>query len=378
MTMLRYRRSSLLALILCLGLPACGGGHTVGGGTTLNLAGNWQATTRSNFGFSTFLAGTLSQSGNQISGTLTISGSPCAVSGALAGTVSGTSVNLSLNEGGQSVTIAATASADGNSMTGTYQAPLGGCTNGDSGTFSATRQTSTLGCAPVPPGIVSWWRGEGNAQDQTGSNPGTLQGGVTFGSGKVGQAFSFDGSTGYVNVTDSPSLEAILTTVSVEMWANSQSLPANAVSYLYARRNPIFSENFSMYIKADGTLGILLRTTSSPTPTGSKFESIPGTVAFGTFEHIAATANTNSGVVKAYVNGVAVPLTVVFGPATLSGTFVSVPYLYLGRREDAGVEGQAGAGYFAGSLDEISLYSAELTQTQIQTIVSAGSSGKCQ
>ena len=75
-------------------------------------------------------------------------------------------------------------------MTGTYQAPLGGCTNGDSGTFSATAITSTLGCAPVPPGIVSWWRGEGNAQDQTGSNPGTLQGGVTFGSGKVGQAFS--------------------------------------------------------------------------------------------------------------------------------------------------------------------------------------------
>ena len=85
MTMLRYRRSSLLALILCLGLPACGGGHTVGGGTTLNLAGNWQATTRSNFGFSTFLAGTLSQSGNQISGTLTISGSPCAVSGSSSG-----------------------------------------------------------------------------------------------------------------------------------------------------------------------------------------------------------------------------------------------------------------------------------------------------
>lgn len=74
-------------------------------------------------------------------------------------------------------------------------------------------------------------------------------------------------------------------------------------------------------------------------------------------QHLAATANTTTSVVAAYINGVAVPLTVVYGPSAFSGTFPAVPYLYVGRREDLGVgEGVAGAAYFPGILDEVSLY----------------------
>src|SRR5262245_65255486 len=58
----------------------------------------------------------------------------------------------------------------------------------------------------APTGLVSWWRGEGNATDAQGVNHGTLVGGVTFAPGQVGQAFSFDG-TGRVNVPDAPVLD---------------------------------------------------------------------------------------------------------------------------------------------------------------------------
>lgn len=228
----------------------------------------------------------------------------------------------------------------------------------------------------MPPGIVSWWKGEGNALDQEGVNPGTLEGGVNFSLGKVGQAFYLDGSTGYVNVPDSSSLQAISTTVTVEMWVQP-TVPSTG-GYLYARRDPITSENFSVYVQNDGTLTVLLRTTTSPTETGSKFSSAPGAVAFGETQHIAATANLSTSSVNAYVNGVAVPLTVVYGPATLGGTFAPVTHLYLGRREDPSLEGQAGAAYFPGMLDEVSLYSTALTQNQIESIVSAGGAGKCQ
>jgi hypothetical protein len=174
-------------------------------------------------------------------------------------------------------------------------------------------------------------------------------------------------------------LDSISTAVSVEMWALPQPIPSSeTLAYLFARRNPIYSEGFSIYILADGTLGVILRTTSSPTPTGSKFESAPGAITFGQMQHIAATANTNTSVVAAYINGAAVPLTVAYGPSTFSGTFSAVPYLYLGRREDFGVgEGVPGAAYFPGILDEISLYSAELSQSQITSIVSAELNGKC-
>ena len=48
--------------------------------------------------------------------------------------------------------------------------------------------------AIMPMNLVSWWQGEGNANDQTGLNNGTLNG-VTFAAGKAGQAFSFNGSS---------------------------------------------------------------------------------------------------------------------------------------------------------------------------------------
>jgi len=369
------RSCAHLVAILCLLLSGCGGGSSQNA-QVVNLGGYWQTSTVSALGYDTFLAGNLTQTGNQISGTLTIYGSPCATSGNLAGTVSGLNVTMSLTEGLQSVSLAGTVSSAGNSITGTYLAPSGGCTNGDSGTFAATKTSSNAGCTPVPPGIVSWWKGEGNALDAEGANPGTVEGGVTFLLGKVGEAFYFDGSTGYVNVPDSSSLQAISTTISVEMWVQP-TVPSSG-GYLYARRDPLTSENFSVYVLNDGTLTVLLRSTTSPTETGSKFTSAPGAVAFGQVQHIAATADLTTSSVNAYVNGVAVPLSVVYGPATLGGTFSPVTHLYLGRREDPSVEGQAAAQYFPGMLDEVSLYSTVLTQNQIEKIVSAGSAGKCQ
>src|SRR5205085_6828151 len=57
-------------------------------------------------------------------------------------------------------------------------------------------------CTPPPPNMVSWWPGDGNANDIQGSNNGTLQNGATFAAGKVGQAFSFDGFDDYMQASD--------------------------------------------------------------------------------------------------------------------------------------------------------------------------------
>src|SRR5437016_7878394 len=48
-------------------------------------------------------------------------------------------------------------------------------------------------CVAAPPNMVSWWRAEGNALDQTGANNGTTSGNVTFVSGRVGQPFFVHG-----------------------------------------------------------------------------------------------------------------------------------------------------------------------------------------
>ena len=62
-------------------------------------------------------------------------------------------------------------------------------------------------CVQPPSGLVSWWPADGNAADIYGANNGTLQDGVTFAPGIVGQAFTVDGANDYLDVADSPTLD---------------------------------------------------------------------------------------------------------------------------------------------------------------------------
>ena len=119
-------------------LASCGGGSN--NGSVINVAGNWQFTANSTvFGFSYTAAGQVNQNGSSVSGTLTLSGTPCAQSANFTGSLSGNKLTATLDENGQSTMYTGTVAADGNSGSGTYQSPAGGCTDGDAGTFSGQR-----------------------------------------------------------------------------------------------------------------------------------------------------------------------------------------------------------------------------------------------
>src|SRR5262245_1572545 len=83
----------------------------------------------------------------------------------------------------------------------------------------AFTQSGAQTCVQPPSGLVSWWPGDGTADDIADNNDGTLAGGATFASGRVGQAFSFDGVDDYVLVPDSPNLDFNPTSfVTVDAW----------------------------------------------------------------------------------------------------------------------------------------------------------------
>ena len=484
---------TLLFLAFCLLSVGCGGGSTASGSSTqqatppTNVAGNWQITTRSSvFGLTVLGSGSIAQSGSNLSGQFTLSGTPCSTSATMTGTISAAVLTIQLSENGQTVTLSGTASADGNSASGSYTAPAGGCTNGDSGTWTGSRlaapgtnvtdnwqasfassvsafrgamygyiaqsgnfttanlhidgspcfgiagsagtisgfsvlftatasgQTATFtgtlsadgnsmqgtyavsgGCAsgdsgtwtaarirsgqcvPAPAELLASWKGEGTALDVMGANPGTALGGTTYSPGIVGQAFSFDGSTGFVNVPDSASLRSVQTVESVEFWIDPV-VPPSVPEYVYARRQPLTSETFSIFVMPDGSLGVLVGTSSSPTAGGSKFQSTSGVVTFGQYQHVVATVSTVTGMAAIYVNGGQIPLVAVSGPSTLSGVLNGANQIYLGRREDLSAgEGVSGAGYLKGAMDEVTLYAAELDEAQAQFLFHAGSGGKC-
>ena len=121
---------------LALFMAGCGGNNK----QTSSLTGNWQLTAHSTvFGLTVTGSGALSQLGNSVAGQVSLSGTPCATTAAVSGSVSGTTVTLQLQEGSQAVNFTGAANSGFTSISGSYTAPSGGCTNGDSGTWSATK-----------------------------------------------------------------------------------------------------------------------------------------------------------------------------------------------------------------------------------------------
>jgi hypothetical protein len=143
------RGMALFLLLALLGLGAIeeGCGVTASSSTStsaptvqINMAGNWSiSTTSAKFGIQRSLTGTIAQNGSTIFGSLNISGSPCAQVGSLSGSLNANMITASLIMNGQSVTLTGTVTADANSASGSYSAPVGGCTNGETGTWFGTR-----------------------------------------------------------------------------------------------------------------------------------------------------------------------------------------------------------------------------------------------
>ena len=76
------------------------------------------------------------------------------------------------------------------------------------------------GCVQPAPGIVAWWRGEGNALDEVNGHDGTFQGNATYGAGIAGQGFVFDGQS-WVEVPNDPAWNFGASAFTIELWTKS-------------------------------------------------------------------------------------------------------------------------------------------------------------
>ncbi len=81
----------------------------------------------------------------------------------------------------------------------------------------------------VRTGLTSWWSGDGITADSVGGQNATLQGGAGYAAGLVGQAFALNGTSAYVNVPDSPTVNVGSGDFTADLWANFQSTAGEQV-----------------------------------------------------------------------------------------------------------------------------------------------------
>ncbi len=214
------------------------------------------------------------------------------------------------------------------------------------------------GCVAPPSGIVSWWSGDGTFADLEGLNPGTANGNITFAVGEVGQAFVLDG-TGAV-VTPTADFPVGASDRTIELWVNLTSLGGD----------PSPEEALGEY----GTLGTVgaafsIYTRGTPTLTWSQWGSSigGGSMSIGTWTHVAVTST--GGTIALFENGTQVATQAIVPYDTAAGTTFDIG--------GHGVDPQGNTERMTGMVDEVTVYNRALSQSEIASIYSAGSAGKC-
>jgi hypothetical protein len=215
-------------------------------------------------------------------------------------------------------------------------------------------------CGPAPTNALAWWKGEGNANDSIDSHGGTLQNGVTFATGVVGQAFSFDGANDYITVTDAATLHPV--NLSIEGWFNFTA--TNSLRTMVSKSVGNNARNSFMLWLEDGVLRGQVDNNGGGTTivSYSGFSPVPGQ-----WYHIAYTFQDSANLQALYVDGA-----LVASGATSETISYDNGALLLGADSNNGTP----AAFFSGRMDEVAIYSRALSTSEIQDIFSAGSMGK--
>ena len=223
--------------------------------------------------------------------------------------------------------------------------------------FHVPTPTPTPG-PPPPDDPLSWWPGEGNANDIADGNSGILNGDTTFASGKVGQAFSFDGSGDYVDMGDV--LDGGTSSFSISLWYQRQAADGEnrrVVSKGLTANGTPPDAGYAITI-IGGSVRVTVEDANQ-----NKVDIGVTEPTLGQFHHAAAVVDRSGALVKLYVNGV----------IAVNADISSVGSLDTDQAFGIGASIINGSptGSFDGLIDEIQFYDRALSADEVEAIFNA-------
>jgi hypothetical protein len=221
------------------------------------------------------------------------------------------------------------------------------------GSFGKCKPT----CVSPPANLVSWWTGDNTAIDIQSGNNGTLHGGATFAAGKVDRAFSFNGTSAFVEIGPPGSITGT-GPFSIDAWVQTSS--GNDMEII-SQRDPgatdgeyefhIFGGNLVFYTYDGGVTNLSMTSTAL--------------VDDGQFHHVAVVRAVD-GTGQLYIDGNLDTTQSPNGISNLQPLGVAI-----------GVDRRDKVRFFNGLIDEVEIFNSALSAGDIASIYNAGSAGKC-
>ena len=233
-----------------------------------------------------------------------------------------------------------------------------------SATASLVVANLSTNCTSAPAGLIGWWPGDGNANDVIGNNNGVLNGGVTFTSGKVGQAFNLDGYSGFIstaNQTFSPQ------SFTLEFWLKTTTSQGGVlVGFGDSQTNLSGNSYWNIYLDNYGRLHFGVW--------NSGVQSADSAASYndGAWHQVVASLSPNAGT-SLYVDGALV---------ANNPSATNLPnYFGWGRIGQNNLNyywpSPPSSYFFNGQIDEVAVYNRALSFDEIASVYLAGAYGFC-
>ena len=238
--------------------------------------------------------------------------------------------------------------------------------NGQVGWRSATvvgPQPST----PLTEGLYAVYKAENNANDSLATYNGTAVGGLTYSTGKSGNAFNLNGTNAYVSL---PNNSLNLTgDFSYSAWVYFRDVPGGERFIVTATNgngtNVNLGNSFGI-LAGQLALGILANTDSS-------LWTSNGILAPSTWYHVTVTKKL-SNAPKFYINGTLQTTSLLAGINTLNPIYTSGTYpnslATIGAYRYN--NGSSTYGYSNANIDELNVWQKELTSTDVTALYNSG------
>lgn len=216
--------------------------------------------------------------------------------------------------------------------------------------------SSQNNCAmAAPSGLISWWTGDGTANDRVGTNNGTFQNEPTYSIGEVGAAFSLNGINNYVSI---PALYLNTSALTFTAWIYPSVSQSNYIGIMVCRGG---STTAGIIITSANKLSYLwngdywyLDSGLTPPP--------------GVWSFVGLVVNPNQAILY-------------LGAANGFLYSATNNALHVAQAFDAplmlGLDPCCGPRIFNGRIDEAQIYNRALSASEIQAMYAAGTNGMC-
>jgi hypothetical protein len=251
-----------------------------------------------------------------------------------------------------------------------------------SGTVNATPSTPALwtniyavynadsvGSSSLKTSLYAAYNGESNANDSFGSNNGTAVGGLTYTTGKIGNAFTFNGTNAVVDFSDNI-FNNLTGDFTVSMWVNLTSLVDRQGFFSNYKTYPSTSyefKGFRIYYGPSGhpsnTGGVRVDIGDGTNPPVNLLTN--NYLTTNTWYHIVVTRKFSTST-KIYINGV-----LSTSNSSTNNPALSLAYPSLGAVQ---YDSNLYTWYLSNNskMDAVNIWQKELTQAEITELYNSG------